>query len=65
MRVNYAAAVPAVPTAMLGLEKVVHDSDLDPVLLELVKIRASQINGCARCLEMNVGLRIPPGGYVP
>jgi AhpD family alkylhydroperoxidase len=31
----------------------VHDSDLDPVLLELVKIRASQINRCAHCLEMH------------
>jgi AhpD family alkylhydroperoxidase len=38
---------------MLGLEKVVHDSDLDPRLLELVKIRASQINRCAHCLELH------------
>ena len=53
MRLDYAAAVPSVRTAMLGLEKVVHDSDLDPALLELVKIRASQINRCAHCLEMH------------
>jgi alkylhydroperoxidase family enzyme len=43
---------------MLGLETVVHDSDLDPVLLELVKMRASQINRCARCLEMPVGMSL-------
>jgi AhpD family alkylhydroperoxidase len=53
MRLDYARVVPAVRTAMLGLEQVVHDSDLDPGLLELVKIRASQINRCARCLEMH------------
>jgi len=38
---------------MLGLEKAVHESGLNPRILELVKIRASQINGCARCLEMH------------
>lgn len=53
MRLAYASVVPAARTAMLELEKVVHDSDLDPRLVELVKIRASQINGCARCLEMH------------
>jgi AhpD family alkylhydroperoxidase len=53
MRLDYASVLPAARTAMLGLEKVVHDSALNPRLLELVKIRASQINGCARCLEMH------------
>ena len=53
MRLDYASVLPAARTAMLGLEKVVHDSGLNPRLLELVKIRASQINGCARCLEMH------------
>ena len=53
MRLDYASVLPAALTAMRGLEKVVHDSGLDPRLLELVKIRASQINGCARCLEMH------------
>ena len=53
MRLDYASVLPTARTAMLGLEKVVHDSGLDPRLLELVKIRASQINGCARCLEMH------------
>ncbi len=53
MRLDYAAVLPAAHAAMLALEKVVHDSGLDPRLLELVKLRASQINGCARCLEMH------------
>lgn len=39
--------------AMLNLEKHVRQSDLEPSLLELVKIRASQINGCDYCLDMH------------
>lgn len=38
---------------MIGLEKAIHSSTLEPLLLELVKIRASQLNGCAHCLEMH------------
>ncbi|WP_166981212.1 carboxymuconolactone decarboxylase family protein [Paramicrobacterium fandaimingii] len=29
------------------------DNDLDPILLELVQLRASQINGCAYCLDIH------------
>jgi AhpD family alkylhydroperoxidase len=39
--------------AMLGLEAFVHRSGLEPSLLDLVKIRASQINGCAYCIDMH------------
>jgi AhpD family alkylhydroperoxidase len=53
MRMDYGEVLPEVRRAMLGLERVVHDSTLDPRLLELVKLRASQINGCARCVEMH------------
>lgn len=53
MRLDYTEVFPGALTAMRGLEQAVHDSGLDPGLLELVKIRASQINGCARCLEMH------------
>ena len=53
MRIDYASALPAARTALLGLEKVVHQSGLDPRLMELVRVRASQINGCAHCLEMH------------
>jgi AhpD family alkylhydroperoxidase len=40
--------------AVLGLEKYVHSGNLDERLLALVKIRASQINHCAWCLDMHV-----------
>jgi AhpD family alkylhydroperoxidase len=39
--------------AVLGLERYVRESGLDPALYELVKIRASQLNGCAYCLDMH------------
>ncbi len=39
--------------AMLNLQNVVDKSVLDHKLLELVKIRASQINGCAYCVDMH------------
>ena len=53
MRVDYMTEFPAARHAMLGLEKAVLSSPLEPLLLELVKIRASQLNGCAHCLEMH------------
>ena len=39
--------------AMLGLEREVQHSGLEPSLLELIKIRASQMNGCAYCIDMH------------
>ena len=39
--------------AMYGLEKYVRQSGLEHSLLELVKTRASQINGCAYCIDMH------------
>ena len=39
--------------AMMGLEKYVRASGLDKTLVELVKIRASQINRCAFCIDMH------------
>jgi AhpD family alkylhydroperoxidase len=53
MRVNYATAFPDGFEAMLGLEKAVRRAGLEPALLELVKLRASQLNGCAYCLDMH------------
>ena len=53
MRVDYTTVFPAARDAMLHLEKAVHGSSLEPLMLELVKIRASQLNGCAHCLEMH------------
>ena len=39
--------------AMLGLERQVRQAHLDSTLLDLVRMRASQINGCAYCLDMH------------
>ena len=52
-RIDYKKASPGAFAAMLGLEKHVHQSDLEQPLLELVKMRVSQINGCAHCLDMH------------
>jgi AhpD family alkylhydroperoxidase len=38
---------------MLGLQEYLAQSDLEPALLELVRFRASQLNGCAYCLDMH------------
>ncbi len=52
-RLNYAKIAPNALKAMLELEKYVHGSGLERPLYELVKTRASQINGCAYCLDMH------------
>ncbi len=52
-RSEYAKAAPGAFAAMRGLETYVHGTGLDAALLELVKIRASQINGCAYCIDMH------------
>lgn len=52
-RLDYSKVLPAAAAAMAGLEQVVHASTLEPELLELVKVRASQINGCGYCLDMH------------
>lgn len=53
MRVDYTKAFPKGFEAMLALEGALGESGLEPLLLELVKLRASQINGCAYCLDMH------------
>lgn len=45
--------IPEAMTAMQSLAKVVHDSGLSPTLLEIVNLRASQINGCSVCVQMH------------
>jgi len=52
-RISYAKAAPGAVQAMMGLEKYLHQCGLELSLLELVKIRASQINGCAHCIDMH------------
>jgi AhpD family alkylhydroperoxidase len=50
---NFAKASPAAVTALRGVESYVRGCGLEPVLLELVRTRASQINGCGYCLDMH------------
>ena len=52
-RLNYAEKAPKALKAMQSLEKYVHESGLERPLFELVKTRASQINGCAYCIDMH------------
>jgi AhpD family alkylhydroperoxidase len=44
---------PGIYQAMRGLETYLHQSGLETSLLLLVKLRASQINGCAYCIDMH------------
>lgn len=52
-RFDFAKASPDAYRAMLGLEHALAQSGLEPPLRELVKVRASQVNGCAFCLDMH------------
>ncbi|HKB59755.1 MAG TPA: carboxymuconolactone decarboxylase family protein [Gallionellaceae bacterium] len=51
--INYAQIAPEGFKAMRGLEACVRSSGLDHGLLELVKTRVSQLNGCAFCVDMH------------
>jgi AhpD family alkylhydroperoxidase len=53
MRVDYHVQFPNGVAALVKLEAALRESPLEPALLELVRIRASQINGCAYCLAMH------------
>ncbi len=66
-RLTYAAfekAAPAAKAALLAMGKAVEDSGLDKALVELVKLRVSQINKCAFCLQIHLNvarrLGVPP-----
>lgn len=52
-RLNYNELTPDPLKGMLALETAVRRSGLEASLLELVKLRASQINGCAYCIDMH------------
>jgi AhpD family alkylhydroperoxidase len=51
---DFIARAPAVVAALREISKSAPDAGLDKGLLELVKIRASQINGCAFCLQLHL-----------
>lgn len=52
-RINIHATEPQAYKAMLGLEGYLAQSEISKTIKELIKIRASQINGCAYCLDMH------------
>ena len=52
-RIDHTKTAPDAEAAMMGLERYVHQSGLDRGLIELVKLRASLINGCANCVDMH------------
>jgi AhpD family alkylhydroperoxidase len=52
-RMEYWKAAPGGYRAMMALEAYLHDTGLDHGLLHMVKLRASQINGCAYCIDMH------------
>ena len=52
-RLNYYKVAPDAVKPLLDMEAYIKDSGLEHALIELVKTRASQINGCAYCLHMH------------
>jgi AhpD family alkylhydroperoxidase len=52
-RVDYRSIAPEAVRAQLGLETYVHGCSLEPSLIQLVKLRASMVNGCAYCVDMH------------
>ncbi len=50
---NFAKASPAAIAAFRGVETYVRSCGLNPALLELIRTRASEINGCAFCIDMH------------
>jgi AhpD family alkylhydroperoxidase len=52
-RVSYATSAPGVYKTMLGVHQYLEHTGLDEELLNLVYLRASQMNGCAYCIDMH------------
>jgi AhpD family alkylhydroperoxidase len=52
-RINWFRAAPDGGAALLAVEKYLGGCGLEPALLHLIKVRVSQMNGCAYCLHMH------------
>ena len=52
-RIDFYTASPEAMKAMMALEGAIAKLGIDPVIAELIKLRASQINGCAFCVDMH------------
>ena len=57
-RIEHSRVDPNAVKAMLGLQAYVNESGIEHSLLELVKLRASQVNGCAYCIDMHTEQRL-------
>jgi AhpD family alkylhydroperoxidase len=53
LRVDYRVILPTAAHALKKLDEVARSVPLEPRLLELMRLRASQINGCAQCVELH------------
>jgi AhpD family alkylhydroperoxidase len=53
VRIDYVRIAPGAVRAMFGLERYAATSRIEPPLRELVKLRASLLNGCAYCIDMH------------
>ncbi|PTX93965.1 carboxymuconolactone decarboxylase [Spartobacteria bacterium LR76] len=60
-RLNYRKHGPGAVKAMWGVSQFIQQCGLEPRLLHLVFLRASQINGCAFCIDMHVEEAITDG----
>jgi len=60
-RVNIYATQPEAYNAMFTLEKYIKNSKLPPILEELIRVRTSQINGCAYCIQMHTKSALQQG----
>jgi AhpD family alkylhydroperoxidase len=52
-RIKYSKTAPEAAEILRSLERYITKTSLEPELVELVKLRASQINGCAYCIDMH------------
>lgn len=52
-RIEYTKFAPEVIRSLYAIERYLHESGLDVKLLHMIKLRASQINGCAFCIDMH------------
>jgi AhpD family alkylhydroperoxidase len=62
---KFQQTAPAVVTALRTLTRAIADSGLEQPLTELVKVRASQLNGCAFCLAFHIDLARKAGVSQP
>ncbi|MCW1884168.1 carboxymuconolactone decarboxylase family protein [Luteolibacter flavescens] len=60
-RLEHWKAAPEVMKAMLALEQTVRGAGINPVQLEFIKLRASQINGCAFCMNLHFNDAVKAG----